>query len=100
MKVTWSKRAKKSLRGIVNYIKKDYPMAAERVRNKIFDTVDTIQPYPEKFSQEERLTEQGNIRYCVIWSYKIIYVIENDEISILDVFDTRQDPEKINDIIE
>lgn len=88
------------MRGIVNYIKKDSPVAAERVRQKVFDTIDSIQPFPEKFSAEERLAWQGNIRYSVIWSYKIIYLIENNEITILDVFDTRQDPEKMDDILQ
>ncbi|CAN5249267.1 hypothetical protein BH09BAC1_BH09BAC1_17380 [soil metagenome] len=74
-------------------------MAAERVKRKILEVANTIQPFPEKFSQEERLALQANIRFCVIWSYKIIYVIENNEITILDIFDTRQDPEKIDDIL-
>lgn len=99
MEIIWSIRARKSLSDIVKYIRKYYPETGSKVRKKILETALTIKPFPEKYPQEERWIGIRNIRYCVIWSYKIINLITEDRIVILDVFDTRQDPEKIKDII-
>lgn len=56
----------------------------------------------EKHSQigqiEELLKElDGGHRYIVNDNYKIIYKIQIDKLYITDVFDTRQDPDKIKE---
>jgi mRNA-degrading endonuclease RelE of RelBE toxin-antitoxin system len=35
-------------------------------------------------------------RRLIVGNYKIIYLIEDDVVYISDIFDTRQDPKKMN----
>lgn len=100
MKLRWSKRARNSLRDIVKYIGKDYPSTAAKVRIRIIDTAESILPNPEKFAVEEVLREDGNIRFKSVWSYKVVYLVMKSQVVILDVFDSRQDPEKMRDLLE
>ena len=45
---------------------------------------------------EESLSDLGKgHRYIIRGNYKIIYKIQNQKMYITDVFDTRQNPEKI-----
>jgi plasmid stabilization system protein ParE len=100
MKLRWSKRARTSLKDIIKYISKDYPLTAAKVRLHIFDTAESILPNPEKFAIEETLRDDGNIRFKSVWSYKVVYLVMKNQVVILDVFDSRQDPEKIRDLLE
>lgn len=100
MKLRWSTRARSSLRDIVKYIGTDYPLTATKVRLRIIDVAESILPNPEKFAVEEVLREDGNIRFKAIWSYKIVYLIRENQVIILDVFDSRQDPQKLKELLE
>jgi plasmid stabilization system protein ParE len=100
MKLRWSKRARNSLKDIVKYIGKDYPLIAAKVRLRIIDTAESILPNPEKFAIEEALREDGNIRFKSVWSYKVVYLVMKNQVVILDVFDSRQDPEKMRELLE
>lgn len=100
MKLRWSKRARNSLKDIVNYIGKDYPLIAAKVRLRIIHTAESILPNPEKFAIEEVLREDGNIRFKSVWSYKVVYLVMKNQVVILDVFDSRQDPEKMRGLLD
>lgn len=53
--------------------------------------------YPNSGQIEENLTLLGeNHRYLVTGNYKIIYKPVIEGILITDIFDTRQDPQKVN----
>lgn len=94
MKVIWRKKASDELEAIYNYIKKDSPQNAVMVFNKIFDLANSLVDFPYKFPQEPILNNE-NVRFAVIWSFKIIYAIHNDDIFILRVFNTKQHPKKL-----
>lgn len=94
MKIIWDDEAKKSLWHIYFYIKSREPVeVACKVRDKIITQTKTLDGFPEKFEKEHNLDEEaGNYRYCVMWSYKIIYEFTEETIYILDIFHTSRDP--------
>jgi plasmid stabilization system protein ParE len=94
IKIIWDDEAKKSLRHIYSYIKgRESVEVASKVRDKIITQTKTLNDFPEKFEKEHNLDEEaGNYRYCVIWSYKIIYEVTAEAIYILDIFHTSRDP--------
>ncbi len=96
-KIIWDDEAKKSLRSIYEYIKiKESISIALRVRNELIREVKSLPKFPEKFAQEPYFTrDSGNIRFKVIWSYKIIYEITDRHILILDIFHTSRNPSEI-----
>lgn len=99
-KIVWSEFAEKQLDKIFNYYRKN---ASLTVAQKL---VESIVKEPNKLKnsnfigQKEELLENRKIeyRYLVHKNYKLIYSVDqlNSLIKIADVFDTRQNPIKIN----
>ena len=91
--------AKESLHDIIEYIKKDSPAAAEKVRKKLIETAKSLKELPERFSREEYLLDKpGNYRSVTQWHYKIVYKVLNDEVLILRFMHTSRDPEAIKKV--
>lgn len=91
--------AKESLRDIIEYIKKDSPIAAIKVRKKLIETAKSLNELPERFSKEEYLSDkEGNYRSITQWHYKIVYKILSEEVVILRFIHTSRDPALIKKI--
>ncbi|MDY0929692.1 type II toxin-antitoxin system RelE/ParE family toxin [Chryseobacterium sp. CFBP8996] len=98
--VIWSEFSEKQIDEIFNYYKevsKSYQVALNIITKILLAPNKLI--YNPKIGQRELLLENRNIEYHYIVesNYKIIYSIdtENQFIKIADVFDTRQNPEKM-----
>jgi toxin ParE1/3/4 len=94
MEVIWRKKASDELASIYNYIKKESPQNAIMVFNSIFDLAVSLSNFPYKFPIEPIINLE-KVRYAVIFSYKIIYSIEERNIIILRVFNTKLNPKKL-----
>jgi toxin ParE1/3/4 len=99
MKIIWSDFASKTLLEIYRYYKeaanKD---VAVKIKNGIFSSTRQLIKHPDSGQIEltlERLGEEH--RYLVKGNYKIVYKRVDEGVLITDIFDTRQDPRKIND---
>jgi toxin ParE1/3/4 len=64
------------------------------IRDKILDKADTILSNIY-MAQKEEFLEHLQLSHRIISNYKIVYTIKTDHILITDIFDTRQDPDKI-----
>ena len=98
MKIIWSDFASMTLIEIYNYYKdianKD---VATKVKNSIFSATRQLAKQPESGQIELTLDQLGEgHRYLVKDNYKIVYKKVDKGLLITDVFDTRQDPKKIN----
>ena len=92
--------AKQSLREIVEYIKKDSPSAASKVRKRLFEVVGSLNKLPERFSKEILLDQKnGNYRSVTIWHFKIVYQILENEVLILKFIHTSINPSKLKQLI-
>jgi plasmid stabilization system protein ParE len=99
LKIVWSEFAETQLDEIYEYYEK---RASSRIAKKL---VKGIINEPKKLlktpyiGQKEELLKQREIeyRYFVFKNYKLIYSIDNENgfIKIADVFDTRQNPLKL-----
>lgn len=94
MELLWRKKAYAELEAIYKYIKKESPQNAVLVFNSIYDLATSLPDFPYKFPIEPLINIE-KVRYAVIWSFKIIYVVEKDSIVILRVFNTKQNPKKL-----
>lgn len=91
--------AKESLRDIIDYIKKDSPSAAIKVRKKTHRKSQKFRRIAERFSSEPFLINKpGNYRSVAQWHYKIIYKVLDDEVLILGFMHTSRDPDIIGKI--
>ncbi len=88
--------AKKSLKEITTYIKKDSPSAARHVRRTIIALMETLGTHPEKFSKEVLLEgKKKNYRSVTQWHYKIVYLFTGKEVHVLDIIHTSMNPEEV-----
>ncbi|SMD43928.1 Plasmid stabilization system protein ParE [Aquiflexum balticum DSM 16537] len=94
-KVIWSKKAVESLKYYHDFIKKDSPSAAIKVKQEIINASKSLATDPEKYQLDEFIPNNpGNIRRFFRWSYRIVYQVNFNSIDILNVIHTSQEPEK------
>ncbi len=96
-KVIWDDEAKRSLRSIYDYIaSRESERVGKKVVREISRQVKTLSAHSEKFAIEPNLSKMdGNFRFKVVWSYKIIYEVAIDYVLVLDIFHTSRDPSEI-----
>jgi len=69
---------------------------ADKIRRSIFNSTKPLIKQPLIGAIEENLIElKQQHRYLVEGNYKIIYRIINNNVYITDIFDCRQNPEKM-----
>ncbi|CAM4371675.1 type II toxin-antitoxin system RelE/ParE family toxin [Gillisia limnaea] len=99
IKIFWTNFAKKELRKNFNYLKDNASLrVAKNETRKIVKETNRLKKQPEIGQQEDLLADRKQgFRYLVHQSYKIIYWMNKDQnqIEIIDVFDTQQNPIKI-----
>ena len=92
----WTPEAKRDLKPIYEYILRIesreralYVIAGIRAKAK------EILNFPTKHAHEPNIN-RDNVRFAVIWSYKIVFEIKKNRVRILSVFHTAQSPNKIS----
>jgi len=87
-----------ALKDHYDWIKLDSKSAADSVRREIIRSTKELFPNPEKHQLDEFYPNNpGNIRRFFRWSYRIIFQVQMDQIVILNVIHTSQEPNKSND---
>lgn len=73
------------------------PKKGRSVARQILDRAKALEEYPELGPEEEHLRElgKGHRSLLVGTLYKIIYLISSPFIIVTDIFDTRQDTDKM-----
>ncbi|HMP99792.1 MAG TPA: type II toxin-antitoxin system RelE/ParE family toxin [Cyclobacteriaceae bacterium] len=98
-RVVVTQSAKNALQDIIDYINKDSPSAALKVRNELIHLISSLNHVPERFSKEIYLANRdGNYRSVTKWSYKIVYRILEEDVVVLSIFHTGQHPEKLKSL--
>jgi toxin ParE1/3/4 len=82
--LNWSPLAISRLSETAKYIALDNPAAAKRWVNKIFALVEKLSAFPERGRVVPEINNKM-IREIVSGNYRVIYKLENREISILTV---------------
>lgn len=100
VKVIWSKRASGQLERNVKYIKDEQGVSyAETVLNKILSSTALLGRTPKMGRVEPLLAhKKTEYRFIVVWSYKIIYKVASDHVTISRVFHTSRNPNKLKGI--
>ncbi|CAH8289840.1 plasmid stabilization system protein ParE [Mariniflexile fucanivorans] len=99
LKLFWTDFSQRELEKIYKYYrKKAGARIAKKLVNGIYNETLKLKSQP-KIGQAEKLLDKRKqeFRYLVFKNYKIIYWINHNEnrVEITDVFDTRQNPIKI-----
>tara|TARA_R110002049_G_scaffold71900_1_gene184825 strand:- start:1421 stop:1738 length:318 start_codon:yes stop_codon:yes gene_type:complete len=101
LEVYWLQLAEDKLDDIYSYYKlKAGKRIAQKLINGILDTTIDLENQPEIGQVEISLSNRKQeFRYLVFKNYKLVYWINFDykRIEIANIFDCRQDPEKIQE---
>ncbi len=97
MEVFWRDKAIDELNSIYDYILNETKSleTATKVYNSILDFSETLVIQPSKYKIEE-LVGNKNVRSASIWNYKLVYYIDSENLYILRVFHTFQNPTKLS----
>ena len=97
MKVFWTKFALNSLAEICKYYRENVSYTiANNIREGVLSSTKQLERQPQSGPVEVLLEDlNAEYRYLVRGNYKVIYKIEGRKLYITDIFDARQDPEKI-----
>lgn len=101
LEVYWLELAENKLEDIYCYYSvKANERVAKKLINGIVDSTISLEKQPEIGQIEINLTHRKQeFRYLVFKNYKIVYWVNLDfnRIEIANVFDTRQEPQKLNE---
>ncbi|AFU67830.1 plasmid stabilization system family protein [Psychroflexus torquis ATCC 700755] len=99
MIIIWTDFAIKNLKDIFDYYSTEInKKIAHKIRREILQSTNQLKNNSELGQIEFNLEKlEQNHRYLVCGNYKVIYRVFENQVIINDVFDTRQDPEKMND---
>ncbi len=89
LRVIWSKQAKTSLKEIFDYYKDKSPQGAKSVKADLLNS-------PKKiiFAQQYQRDDINPKYYrIIVRDFKILYLVDVNQILIIDIFSTRQSPE-------
>jgi len=93
-KITFSPEATQNIQQIILYLKKEWSQnVADKFVNMLREKIYNIKQFPNSYYL---IDEQRKIRRCVLTKQiTLYYKIEEKEIKILTLFDTRQNPDNL-----
>ena len=96
MNIIWTNPAKKDLRKIFNYFKKKVSLnLANKIVNSILANTSILKTQNIGIKEQLLIHLEQEHRFIIDDNYKIIYIIQNNNVYITHVFDTRQNPVKL-----
>ena len=101
MEVVWSENAELQIKLISELYKFQFSKStAKNFAREIISSTLILKKFPELGTpQEVHPTRSIDYRYILSGHYKLIYFKSNSFIVIATIFDTRQNPEKLNIIL-
>lgn len=91
--VTIDKEAKRFLREMYNYIRKDSLQNAEMLREELLASIKELIKNPERHNPDKyRIENDGSYRAYEIYKYRITYHISSTEIRVIRIRHTKMNP--------
>jgi len=101
MEIVWSRLAKETFAELLQFVEEHFNgKVARRVADSIVEYADLLGSFPRAGYVDEQLsTEETEVRLINCKRSAIYYVIENQTVIIVAIFDTRRNPSVIKEII-
>jgi toxin ParE1/3/4 len=91
MRVNWTEPALEDLEAIQAYIARDSSFYARQFIERIFDAATKLEPFPEIGRRVPEAEERTDIRELIFQGYRIIYLIQPEQITIIAVIHGSRD---------
>ena len=83
--VRWSHQALADLEAIGDFIARDAPSVAQVFVERVFAAVTRLEVFPQSGRIVPEIGQE-DVREIIFGSYRIVYVVSEDEVNILTVF--------------
>jgi len=92
-KLRWDSVAIKQFDKAIEYIALDSFQNAEKVRAAILENIEKLLTYPEIYSPDKfKENNDGSFRAFELYHYRVTYYVSENEIRILRIRHTKQEP--------
>jgi len=92
-KISWDKQAITNFREAIKYIRKESNQNADKVKSAVLDKIDDLLEHPEAhYPDKYKLNNDGNYRAFEIYTFRIGYLVKENEIIIVRIRSTKQEP--------
>lgn len=97
-RIIWSDLAEQTVRDICGYwnLRNRSHAYSLKLTRKLDQEIGTLIDFPLSGAE----LGLGDIRYLVVDAYQILYRIDSDAIVIITVWNSRQNPESLNELLE
>jgi plasmid stabilization system protein ParE len=93
IKTEWSKEASLHFYELLEYLHKESESAASIVGNAILDEIENLAANPEIHPLDRfKKHNDGCYRACIVYSYRISYYVDENQIYILRIRHTSREP--------
>lgn len=83
--VSWTSQALTDLEAIGDFIARDAPSFAQVFVDRVFQSVERLQQFPLSGRVVPEIAQE-DIREIIFGSYRIVYLVSDDQVNILTVF--------------
>jgi plasmid stabilization system protein ParE len=91
--IKWDEEAKLYFKQAIQYIKQESPSGAKTVKRSILESIAILKEDASIYEIDRfKLNNDGSYRALTVYSYRITYKVTPEEIHILRVRHTSQDP--------
>lgn len=92
-KIKWDKQAQQFFRETLQYIRKDSPQNADKVKKKVLKKIGDLSQKPETHPPDKyKSGNTGNYRAFEIYRLRVGYLVKKEEIIITRIRHTSQEP--------
>lgn len=91
MRIVWSDVAEADLDELYDYIARDVPFYAEQFIDRLIDAVGVLQDHPQLGRHVPEAEDREDVRELLFQSYRVIYLVETHQVSILTVIHGSRD---------
>jgi len=93
-----SLKAKSQITEIFDYIKLQSRDNALKVRQKIKEAISILSIFPEAYPRDWFIDQTNcEIRFTIVYNFKIVFEVTENQIIVLQVFHAAQNPEKLSE---
>lgn len=91
MRIRWSEIAEADLDQLYDYIARDVPFYAEQFVDRLIEAVSVLRDHPRLGRRIPEAEGHEDVRELIFQGYRVIYLLESDQIHILTVIHGSRD---------
>lgn len=95
IRIKWNRKAIRQFDEAITYIEKETTSGAEKLKQDILLTIDSLRTHPEKFHPDKyKLHNDGSFRAFEMHHYRVSYRFKENDVVIIRIRHTKMNPQE------